>query len=79
MQRLRFAAADVAQEIGLDGATGKECRINFITMESRHRPAIETQGARRQDEIRKPTKTIRAGLQLALAGPILARSQMARK
>jgi AcrR family transcriptional regulator len=55
--------AQVAEEIDLPLAVGKECRIQFISVETGHRPAVQSQSACGQDEV--------CGLQRAVAEGVL--------
>src|SRR4051794_33344153 len=47
----RVAAAEIAQEVRLDAAVGKEGGVDLGVVEPRHRAAVEADGARRHDEI----------------------------
>src|SRR5687768_15586063 len=47
----RIAAAEVDQEVGTPVRAGEERRIDHGVVEARHRPAIQPQRARREQEI----------------------------
>src|SRR5260370_8313220 len=51
--------AQVAEKIHFPLAVRKECRIQFVSVETGHRPAIQSQSARSQNEV--------CGLQRAVA------------
>src|SRR6266446_2195415 len=53
----------VAEEIDLPLTVRKECRIQFVCIETGHRPAVQSQGACGQNEVR--------GLQRAVAEGVL--------
>src|SRR5579871_2960601 len=49
--RRAIAIAQVAKEIHLPAAVGKELLVHFLRVEARHRTAIETERPRGQNEI----------------------------
>ena len=50
-QSVAVAVADVQQKVCATAAIGKECGVDLVGVEPRHRPAIEPVGAQPQDEI----------------------------
>jgi hypothetical protein len=59
--------AQIAEKIHFPLAVRKECRIQFVSVETGHRPAVQSQSACGQDEVR--------GLQRAVAEGILLNEQ----
>ena len=59
---------DRAQEIGLDPRAGKEGGVDRRLVEARHRPAIEPERARRQNEIAALKRGIAERRRLAQLG-----------
>src|SRR5216683_1580196 len=55
--------AQVAEKIDLPLAVGKECRIQFVSVEAGHRPAVQSQSACGKNEV--------CGLQRAVAEGVL--------
>src|SRR6187402_1011920 len=49
---VRIAVADVDQEVGLDLRTGEELGVHAGLVEAGHRAAVETERARRHDQVR---------------------------
>src|SRR6266481_913362 len=47
----RVSVTQVAEKIDLPLAVRKECRIQFVCVETGHRSAIQSQSARGQDEV----------------------------
>ena len=48
----RVAVPEVAQEVGLHGGAGEERGVHLRVVEPGHRPAVEPDGPRREQEVR---------------------------
>src|SRR6185295_7698093 len=55
----RVAVAQVADEVGAHGGAGPERRVDLVGVEAAHRPAVDPESPRREDEV--------AALQAAVA------------
>src|SRR6266478_4901369 len=56
--------AQVTEKIHFPLAVGKECRIQFVSVETGHRPAIQSQSSCGQDEISSLQGTVPEGILL---------------
>src|SRR6266849_1290083 len=57
----RVSIAQVADKIDLPVAVRKELRIQFVRVETGHRPAVQSQSARGQDEVSGLQGTVAEG------------------
>src|SRR5258708_33008862 len=64
MELARVSIAQVAEKIHFPLAVRKECRIQFVSVETGHRPAVQSQSACGQDEVSGLQRTVAEGVLL---------------